>query len=862
MANESLSDLLSRLLGAGFKVSREGEEVVVLPPDGLDDIPQDVEDALADNLDEVLALLPDSTPPRSYPPFTHWNGEDLGWLVAVDTETTLAGGLGDPPPDLVVVTAFNGTAGVYFGPEQLEAFLRKHVASVLVFHGVDFDLPVIAKALAAAGSGFDVESFVDRDQVRDTRLMELLLELATTGRAQEELKGKTTLAALTEKHLGEILNKDNAVRLTFDQYLGQPVTDIADVHLDYAAADAVATYRVWLRQGYEIERVKGLTRAAYGYASPEQLEAAWTKYGVLSLNIQIKTALAFRAMSRSGLYADGSRQSEIVTELDRIQTEATAVLEAAGIPIGPGKGKAIQSHLEAKEAELLADGRLTKKLKRTAKGAFCLDVEARISLAEVLDDPVVVAFAKREQAVKFRKTYCSKLAGGPLHPRWKFLTRSGRASCDGDIAAQTLPRDTSGNTGEFSVRQCIVPPPGYVFVGADYSTLEVRGFAYVLEQQLGFGPSLANVIRSGVDVHTAVASAMKGGGPVTSAERKKVKAIVFGLPGTLSPDGIKRSAKLQYGAVLSDEEVANIISFYKQLCPEVDQHLKPDGNLGGKIAAVFGLPDANCGWNLYKVVSGKSSFNSTKSEPYWKVVGKVLDLAGLGPLKRKRVAAEIEARTPSKSLAGLVKMVSDQGSCLSATGRLRAKTSFGASRNGVFQSVCADGALLALWALYRRGYRLAAFIHDELVVCVPEGEDYAKHVETVSAVMRDTMSQVLGGLPIDVEPFVRRSLSSKPEDQVSTEKAEPTAVTAGSASTTEEPQFIAEITQPEEDLPPDDFFVGPTFEAAPTLPLVVEENGQVVEMTFGRGRQPKKDKPPKTKSRRPAKKTPAEDVWF
>jgi hypothetical protein len=391
-----------------------------------------------------------------------------------------------------------------------------------------------------------------------------------------------------------------------------------------------------------------------------------------------------------------------------------------------------------------------------------------------------------------------------------------------------------------------VPPPGYVFVGADYATLEVRGFAYVLEHQLGFGPSLANVIRSGVDVHTAVASAMQGGGPVTSAQRKKVKAIVFGLPGTLSPTGIKRSAKLQYGALLSDEEVANIISFYKQLCPEVDQHLKPEGSLGVKIAAVFGLPNANCGWNLYRVVSGKETFDKTKAEPYWTAAIKVLDLAGLGPIKRKRVAAEIEARTPSKALAGLVKMVSDRGSCLSATGRLRAKTSFGASRNGVFQSVCADGALLALWALYRRGYRLAAFIHDEIVVCVPEGEDYAKHVEVVSSVMRDTMTEVLGGLPIDVEPFVRRSLSSKEGDQVSTEKVAPPVVV-------------------ESDLPPDDFFVGATSSPAePTLALVVEENGAVVEITFGKGRQPKKDKPIKTstKGRRRLKQKPAEDVWF
>ena len=60
------------------------------------------------------------------------------------------------------------------------------------------------------------------------------------------------------------------------------------------------------------------------------------------------------------------------------------------------------------------------------------------------------------------------------------------------------------------------------------------------------------------------------------------------------------------------------------------------------------------------------------------------------------------------------------------TGRVRGRVGFTQARNTPFQGLAADGAKLALWALIRAGYRVVAFIHDEIIVELPEeGVDHA-----------------------------------------------------------------------------------------------------------------------------------------
>jgi hypothetical protein len=842
----TLTDAFLYIATHGCRLSRGAAGLVLTVPEGAE-VPPEVAATIKAHRDEILATFEapaneakDDPDPafeqwagevdallETFPAgdtFEVWAGQTLGQVVALDTETTVTATdhPGEAAPDMILGQVFDGSRGYFLAPDQVAAFLKVHHDRTLVCHFAEFDIPVLEKVLEQTGDHGLALAFVDRNQVRDTYLFDRLLVLATTG----ETEGvAASLQDLTKKYLTQDLDKDAGTRLTFGEFAGRPIAEIPEGHLEYAARDAVSTFNVWQKQTHELDRIKDLAKTAYGYGSEQDLTAAWETFGPLSLFVQIKTAVVFRYMGRNGLWSDAARRDEALEALRVVVEEAKATLDQAGIPTTTaGKTKAIQAYFESLEGRLLAEGKISKPLKRTTSGRICLDLEQRTELAAAEVDPVVTAFARFEQATKFRNTYLRKITGAALHPRWKYLTRSGRTSCVGDLSVQTLPRDDSGLSGKFSVRQCVVPPPGMVFVGADYSQLEVVSFAAVLADQLKFGDSLAQVLRKGWDVHCCTAMYAFGNriGPVSPKERKRVKAIVFGLPGTLSKDGIRRTAKLAYNVTLSDEEIDQIVAGYKTLCPEIDKHLARGNDLGERTAKVFGLKGKSEGWRLIKTLKGEATnyngepLSKAQLDRIWTAAKRVFDLCTLGPNKKKALAKQIEDRRPSKALSDLVRAIAGRESYLSATGRLRAGCTFAASRNGVFQSLAADGALLALWKLFRSGYRVSAFIHDELIVSVEDNGRYREHVETISRVMKETMSEVLGGLPVQVEPFVRRSLS---------------------------PRDTVQLEPEEEPLPPLDFFC-PKTETQPTDEDAgpVEEGGLLVGFTFDQPRPRTKNK--------------------
>jgi DNA polymerase I-like protein with 3'-5' exonuclease and polymerase domains len=85
------------------------------------------------------------------------------------------------------------------------------------------------------------------------------------------------------------------------------------------------------------------------------------------------------------------------------------------------------------------------------------------------------------------------------------------------------------------------------------------------------------------------------------------------------------------------------------------------------------------------------------------------------------------------------------------TGRLRAAAGFTARRNTVFQGLTSDGAKLALWRVWRAGFRVVNFVHDELLVEVPAGSDLTAHAGRVQTLMVEGMRAVLPDVRVGVE---------------------------------------------------------------------------------------------------------------
>jgi DNA polymerase I-like protein with 3'-5' exonuclease and polymerase domains len=98
--------------------------------------------------------------------------------------------------------------------------------------------------------------------------------------------------------------------------------------------------------------------------------------------------------------------------------------------------------------------------------------------------------------------------------------------------------------------------------------------------------------------------------------------------------------------------------------------------------------------------------------------------------------------------------LADQKGVLTLTGRLRSHTDFCARHNAVFQSLAADGAKLALWKLWRNGFRIVNFVHDEIVVELPKQDDsalYKELEEMVKRLMVEGMREVVPDVRITVE---------------------------------------------------------------------------------------------------------------
>jgi hypothetical protein len=88
------------------------------------------------------------------------------------------------------------------------------------------------------------------------------------------------------------------------------------------------------------------------------------------------------------------------------------------------------------------------------------------------------------------------------------------------------------------------------------------------------------------------------------------------------------------------------------------------------------------------------------------------------------------------------------------TGRIRGGINYSQCRNTPFQGLAADGAKLALWRLIREGFSVVRFIHDEVLLELPDEGGYVSQAiaEHARAIMCQEMESVLvGGIGVGCE---------------------------------------------------------------------------------------------------------------
>src|SRR5439155_11028604 len=101
----------------------------------------------------------------------------------------------------------------------------------------------------------------------------------------------------------------------------------------------------------------------------------------------------------------------------------------------------------------------------------------------------------------------------------------------------------------------------------------------------------------------------------------------------------------------------------------------------------------------------------------------------------KKLRPLLVKRESSPALARAVRDLVGRRPVFTATGRLRANATYTAARNCVFQGLAADGAILGMWRVWRAGYKVVAFGHDQLVVEIPADDRVLERARTIERLM-------------------------------------------------------------------------------------------------------------------------------
>jgi DNA polymerase-1 len=175
---------------------------------------------------------------------------------------------------------------------------------------------------------------------------------------------------------------------------------------------------------------------------------------------------------------------------------------------------------------------------RKTKTGYSTDVEVLEQLKNAHEIPMLVL--EYRTLAKIKSTYVDVLPGmvdpsdGRIHTTFhQTQAATGRLSSS-DPNLQNIPIRT--DLGK-RIRSGFVAEPGWCFVGADYSQVELRLLAH-----LSGDAELTRGFLEGEDIHTATACGVFGVSPsgVTPELRRRAKVINFGILYGMSPFGLSR----------------------------------------------------------------------------------------------------------------------------------------------------------------------------------------------------------------------------------------------------------------------------------------------------------------------------------
>ncbi len=268
--------------------------------------------------------------------------------------------------------------------------------------------------------------------------------------------------------------------------------------------------------------------AALGRTLEEKLDAAGLVPIFRDVDMPLVPVLA--RMEEKGIGIDPA----VFGELSRELAAGTAAIERQVAAIA---GAELNINSPKQLAFLLFEKLGLPPVKRTKTG-YSTDVDVLEQLKGLHEIPGLVL--EYRTLAKIRSTYVDVLPGmadprdGRLHTTFHLTQAATGRLSSSDPNLQNIPVRT--DLGR-RIRSGFVAAPGCLFVGADYSQVELRLLAH-----LSGDAELARGFRAGEDIHAATASGVFGVPPaeVTPELRRRAKVINFGILYGMSPFGLSR----------------------------------------------------------------------------------------------------------------------------------------------------------------------------------------------------------------------------------------------------------------------------------------------------------------------------------
>jgi len=248
-----------------------------------------------------------------------------------------------------------------------------------------------------------------------------------------------------------------------------------------------------------------------------------------------------------------------------------------------------------------------RKLRKS--GQYSTAVEILEELAEKYELPRLVL--EYRQLAKFKSTYVDVIPklidprSGRLHTSFNQAgAATGRLSSSNPNLQNIPVRADLGR----KIRGAFVPEPGWWFVSADYSQVELRIVAHLSGDE-----RLAEAFLAGEDVHRRTAAAVLGieMEAVTPAQRERAKAVNFGIVYGQTPYGLAQ----QLG--ISNEEAAQFIARYFERYQGVQQYIENclrEARETGVTRTLFGRirqhPEINSRNGMRRSMAERTAINS------------------------------------------------------------------------------------------------------------------------------------------------------------------------------------------------------------------------------------------------------------